>query len=182
MEALALSDSHIGKRSEPRTNLAVMVSMVSSTVSGPVMICNLSTGGALIECDRLPEVGERVELRRGEAVATGHVMWKEARRAGLQFEKRIKVAEWQPASHAGQQAVDKVFQQMKGLIDRPPLMQVTAASTASVDAVELRETAERLDALADTLASDDDVIARHSTQLQVLDLATQILRKLAAAG
>lgn len=182
MEALALIDSHIGKRSEPRTNVAVMVSMVASSVSGPVMLCNLSTGGGLIESDRLPDVGERVELRRGETAVTGRLVWKDGRKAGLQFEGRIKVSDWLPTSHAGQQAVDKVFQQMKAGSDRPPLMQVKSASAPAVDAEELQLTAQRLEALADMLAADDDVIARHSTQLQVLDMATQVLRKLAAAG
>jgi hypothetical protein len=182
MGALALDDSQIGKRAEPRTNVAVMASMAAASASGSVMICNLSTRGGMIEAEWLPGVGERVELRRGEMLVVGQVVWRDLRKAGLKFDSRINVSDWLPTSHSGQQAVDKIFQQLKAGIDQSPLLQVKCASAPPVEADELERTADSLEALADTLAADAEVIARHSTHLQTLDIATQILRKLAAAG
>jgi hypothetical protein len=182
MEALALVDSHIGKRSETRTTLTVMVSMVAASASGPVCVCNLSTGGAMIEGHVLPAVGEQVELRRGDSVGFGEVVWRIGNRAGLKFEPRITVSDWQPTSHIGQQTVDKVFQDIRSGIGKAPLSPVRTASALPVEAEELSEAAGRLEELADALAGDEEVIARHAMQLQVLDLATQLLRKLAAAG
>jgi hypothetical protein len=182
MGALALDDSQIGKRAEPRTNVAVMASMAALSASGSVMICNLSTRGAMIEGERLPGVGERVELRRGEMLVVGRVVWRDLRKAGLQFDDLIEVADWLPTTHSGQQAVDKLFQQLKAGIDQSPAPRIKPASAPLVEADELERTADSLEALADTLAADAEVIARHSTQLQTLDIATQVLRKLAAAG
>jgi hypothetical protein len=182
MQAIALDDSQIGKRSEPRTNVAVMASMSAASASGPVMICNLSSRGSMIEGEPLPGVGERIELRRGEILVVGEVVWTDIRKAGIKFERRIKVSDWLPKSHSGQQAVDKLFQQLKSGIAKPPLAQVKAASALPVAAGELEQAAESLEALADTLANDVGVVTRHATQLQVLDLATQLLRKVAAAA
>ena len=181
MEALAFDDdSQIGKRSEPRTKLAVMASMTAATVSGAVMICNLSTRGGMIEGDDLPAIGERLELRRGELLASARVIWTHLGKAGLQFEQRIKIADWLPSTHSGQQAVDNIFHQLKAGADKSPLKPVRAAT--GVAPGELEQTAEALEALADTLAEDIDVVLRHSTNLQVLDIAAQIMRRLAAAA
>lgn len=181
-EVLAIDDSQIGQRSEPRTNLSVTASMTAGSVSRPVMIRNLSTGGGLIEGDRLPGVGERVELRRGDLLAWAKVIWTDRGKAGLQFEHRIKIPDWLPSGHSGQQAVDRIFQQLKADAEKPPMAPVQSAPTRAVAVVELEQTAEALENLADTLAEDIDVISRHSTHLQVLDIAAQIMRRLAAGG
>ncbi len=181
-EVLALDDSQIGKRSEPRTKLAVMATMTADSVTGPVMICNLSTGGGLIQGDRLPGIGERVELRRGDLLAWAKVIWTDPGKAGLQFDHPIKIPDWLPSSHAGQQTVDNIFQQLKAGAEKSPVAPVPAALPSGVAQIELEQTAEALEALADTLAEDIHVIEHHSTHLQVLDIAAQILRRLAAGS
>jgi hypothetical protein len=180
-EVLAIDDSQIGKRSEPRTKLSVMASMVADSVTGPVMICNLSTRGGMIEGDRLPAIGERIELRRGDLLACARVIWTQSGKAGLQFVQSIKIPDWLPSSHAGQQAVDNIFQQLKAGVEKAPVTPLRAAPTLAVPKGELLQAAEGLEGLADTLAEDIDVVSRHSTDLQVLDIAAQIMRRLAAA-
>lgn len=179
MERVAIDDSCIGKRSEARTVLAVMASMTAVHETGPVMIRNLSSRGGLIVCVRPPAVGERIELRRGELQAVGLVVWNDVDRAGLSFEQPIEMAEWMPSAHAGQQVVDGLFQQIKaGSQCAPPAV---PESQRLVAPEELAKTAEGLEALADTLSADDDVIERYLTDLQILDIAAQTMHKLAKA-
>ena len=169
----------IGMRSEPRTNMFVMASMSSSSVSGPVKIRNLSEHGALIESAQLPAVGEMLELRRGEILVSGRVVWRLDGKAGLQLDGPVTPTDWMPAGHAGQAAVDSTFQNLKTGVGTSPVSQAAPSTGQPSDPTMLRRTADSLDALADSLAEDSDVVARHASELQVLDIASQTLRKLA---
>jgi hypothetical protein len=143
------------------------------------MIRNLSPRGALVESVFLPEVDERVQLRRGEVSVPARVIWKGPDRAGLQFEQPITVSEWLQSSHAGQVAVDNLFHELKAGTGSATAAEAKPATQALADPEHLQQTAQGLESLADTLAVDPDVVERYLTELQVLDIAAQTMRKLA---
>jgi hypothetical protein len=177
MDGVAIDDSCIGKRAEARTSLAVMATMACATHTGPVMIRNLSTRGAMIVCVRPPEVGQKVELRRGEVRAVASVVWNDIDKAGLNFAQPVTVADWMSNGHAGQQAVDDLFQQLKAgsRMSGPE----GPESGTRVAPGELEQTADGLEQLADILSADAEVIERYMAELQILDIAAQTMRKLA---
>lgn len=166
----------------------VLASMAATSVSGPVKIRNMSPMGALIEGGALPRVGEHLSIRRGELTAAGRVVWRLEGRAGLQFDSEVDVMDWLPAGGSRQQKVDQTFHELKAAsvatapsavpdVARP----VARIGPSPVDRLELLEAADALDALADMLAGDDRVVATLSTKLQALDIASQLLRRCAAA-
>ena len=175
------------QRTHPRTSMFVLASMVAETVSGPVKIRNMSPDGALIEGAALPRLGEHLSLRRSELIATGRVIWCDDGRAGLRFDHYVDVAAWLPAG-SRQQQVDQAFHAIKnGLTNVVPLPLAPAApaapaapvGTSPIGKSDLLDAALALETLADALAEDAGVVASHSTRLQALDIATQLLRRCA---
>ncbi len=158
----------------------VLASMTAETVSGPVKIRNMSPDGALIEGAALPRVGEQLSLRRGELVAAGRVVWCQGGRAGLRFDHYVDVTTWLPAGGRQQQVDQAVHLIKNGLANVVPLP-VAPAGTSPIDKSDLLDAATALDALADALAEDAGVIASHSTRLQALDIASQMLRRCATS-
>nr|WP_166179182.1 PilZ domain-containing protein [Altererythrobacter segetis] len=170
-------------RSEPRTNMFVMASISATTASGPVKIRNLSPRGALIESSTLPATGESLELKRGALFAAGEVVWREGNRAGLRFDRSIDVIDWLPSAHCAQQVVDAVVQQAKAaMAGHTTMANEQTADQISIDADQLRRLARALDLLADDLADDATVLTRHAQKLQALDIAAQMLRRLAGVS
>src|SRR5688500_15485838 len=166
------------QRTHPRTSMFVLASMAAETVSGPVKIRNMSPDGALIEGAALPRLGEHLSLRRGDLAAAGRVVWCEGGRAGLRFDHYVDVAAWLPAG-SRQQQVDQAFHAIKnGLTNVVPLP-VPPVATSPIGKSDLLDTATALETLADALAEDAGVIASHSTRLQALDIAAQMLRRCA---
>lgn len=158
----------------------VLASMAAASVSGPIKIRNMSPSGALIEGVALPHVGEHLSLGRGELSAAGTIVWREGGRAGLRFDHFVEVAAWLPAG-SRQQQVDQTFHELKnGLVPTAP-QPPAPVGTSPVGKADLLEAASALDALADALAEDARVIAGHSTKLQALDVAAQLLRRCAIA-
>ncbi len=111
----------------------------------------------------------------------GKVAWSRDGKADLALEGVVDVAEWLPGAHPGQQRVDQAFGQLK---------REAAASSSAIHAVapppddplaapQLRRLARALDALADEIADDGAAVAKFATKLQALDIASQVLRKLA---
>ncbi|GMM93211.1 PilZ domain-containing protein [Qipengyuania sp. MTN3-11] len=172
------------RRQESRTNLFVAATIATPRLQANVRLRNISPSGALIEGSELPEVGEDLCLRRGSLSAVGTVMRRDEKYAGLHFDAPIDPAEWLPSNHHGQQRVDRIVHEVRDLF---PNAQPSAAFLASQqrsgpDCAELRDLADLLDTLADTLASDADVVARYLGKLHVLDMAAQKLRLLAQEG
>lgn len=165
------------QRAYPRTSMFVLASMAATSVSGPIKIRNMSAGGALIEGAALPPVGEHLSLARGTLSVAGMIVWREGGRAGLRFDHHVEVGAWLPAG-ARQQQVDQTFHELKsGLpLTAPP---ATPDGTAPITVADLLEAAKALDLLADALAEDARVIVSHSTKLQALDIAAQLLRRCA---
>ena len=166
-------------RATPRTNMFVLAAMTAGSASGPVRIRNMSSGGAMIEGASLPSHGDFVELRRGNSYVSGTVAWCHGGKAGLQFEGRPNVAEWMPGA-AGQQRIDNIVYQAKadaGLRIAPTMPE----GDSGLCRMRLRRLAQQVDALADELADDPEIIARLGPKLQTLDMASQALRKLSNA-
>lgn len=157
----------------------VMASVSADTASGAVKIRNLSPHGALIESSALPAAGESVELRRGSLFVAAQVAWRQGNKAGLRFDRPVEVTDWLPSAHSAQKSVENAFQQVKAGLAGPPVG--LPVERDSNDPDQLRRIARALDLLADALADDAAIVMRHPEKLQVLDIASQILRKLAAA-
>ncbi|MXO86495.1 hypothetical protein GRI38_10710 [Altererythrobacter aurantiacus] len=173
-----MSTELLCKRTAMRSSLFLMATIASETLSGPVRVRNLSNDGAMIEGAELPPVGKECRLRRADLSASGSIVWNSGRSAGIRFDRPINVMQWMPAKSGGQQQVDAVVHQQR----------TSPAGSAAADASsgflkkseELSGLADMIDALADALSKDEAIVARHLERLQVLDIAAQKLRKLAA--
>lgn len=168
------------RRAAPRTNLFVMATLVSDTMSGAVRVRNLSESGALIEANNLPDAGATCRLIRGNLSVPGKVTRRSEKNIGFQFERRVSVESWMKSGHEHQQQVDRIVQQAKHVYpvaDKAHIASHTLKSTVG-ERNDLHQIADKLDKLADLLSNDPEVIARYMNQLQVLDLASQKLRAL----
>lgn len=125
-----------------------------------------------------PPRGERVKLRRAELAATGTIVWTRDNRLGIRFERPIHDQDWLPAKARGQGQVDSTFQRLKAAPNLEPRASERPLPTSARSAEELAGIADMLDALADSLSEDPHVVSRFMDKLQVLDLASQQLRRL----
>lgn len=172
----AVSKCH---RNDARTNMFVLATISWSGVSNPVRVRNMSAAGALVEGATLPPAGAAVLLRRGQSVAAGRVVWHEGGKAGLIFDKSATVAEWMPGDRTGQEQVDQIVHHIRsGELTAAPLR---VTSVPLISSSELRSLADGLCNLADELSNDMTLVVRHSHGLQLLDIAAQTLRKIAAS-
>ena len=86
----------------PRQGLLKVASLQFNGMSMPVRVRNISTGGALLECDRMLPVDSKVQLDLPGCGNLGaEVRWAEARRIGLQFEDEFDLRRLGPNSKAG---------------------------------------------------------------------------------
>lgn len=175
------------KRAHERTRMFVIANLSSASMTGNVRIRDMSDSGARIEADILPLLGERVKLRKGELSATGTVVRRENKQAGVRFERPIDVVDWLPNKARSQLRVDIAFETIKPRFEGgPPTANTAANSRAEASALpsspatrdELEGVADMLDALADKMSEDPVIIASYLDKLQVLDIASQKLRKL----
>ena len=58
-----------------------------------VCILNISTRGLMIQSGRAGPTGSTVEIRRGDHVIIGRVVWREGPRAGVRCDERVPVEE-----------------------------------------------------------------------------------------
>lgn len=169
------------RRTHPRTSMFVLATMAAPGVSAPIKIRNMSLGGALVEGAALPPIGEQLRLQRGELTVCGRIVWRLEGKAGLRFEHAVEVSRWLPGGSAGQQQVDRAFQELKSAQVHPARRPMAPLETSPVTNRDVLNVADALDALADALAEDAGVIAAHSAKLQSLDMASQLLRRFAAS-
>lgn len=183
MIAELMKPAHCEARREPRTSLFVMATLYADTGSSPVKVRDLSSVGALIEGGVIPPVGTSVRLCRGSFSITGRMVWCRGGRGGLRFESSISVAEWLPGGRGtvAQQRVDEIVQETKAAGTVPSFSSGHRSDDQSgkLTAFELTRLRTAIESLADDLAADPQVVKRHMTKLQTLDLAAQALRKLA---
>lgn len=159
-----------------------MATISAASGSGPVKVRNLSSSGALIEGAVLPSPGVPVRLSRGSLTVTGEIVWHRDGRAGLHFEASIVVPDWLPngKNGAGQQRVDELVQEAKRAGPTWRDSEGAEAHSRSPTAAELLDLRAALVSLAEDLAGETAVVERHSSKLQTLDIAAQLLAKLAA--
>ena len=168
------------QRREERIDLHVRASVHSQPGAGVVRLCNMSPIGALIEGETLPLVGYEVELRRGALAVPGKIVWRSGDQAGVSFSKRTVVEDWFPDAEA-QLSVDNAFKRiMEEMRERGPVRESQApVHNSYITADDMHRVAGSLDNLADNLADDPELVMRLSEELQTLDIAAQLLRKLA---
>ena len=168
------------KRREARIDMFVRASVHAQPGSGVVQLCNMSPVGALIEGENLPLVGYEVELRRGAMAVPGKIVWRSEKQAGVSFTRRTVVEDWFPDAEP-QVSVDRAFQRiMEEMREHVPLRSSNAPLHNSyITADDMHRVAGSLDDLADKLAEDAGLVMRLSGELQTLDIAAQLLRKLA---
>jgi hypothetical protein len=146
----------------PRTNLFLAAIMTSPDEGQqPVKVRNLSPGGAMLQAAVFPAAGTVVRLCRGQLKVQGTIAWTDGPRCGIAFSGSVSVRDWManPSADSGS---------------------VRRAAEPQAIPVHLLLVARLLEQLGDVLVADADVLLRHGTDLQKLDIATQMLA--AAAG
>ena len=86
----------------PRQGLLKVASLQFNGMSMPVRVRNISTGGALLECDRMLPLESKVQLDLPGCGNLGaEVRWSEAKRMGVQFEDEFDLRRLSPGKGAG---------------------------------------------------------------------------------
>ncbi|HTU11601.1 MAG TPA: EAL domain-containing protein [Allosphingosinicella sp.] len=86
----------------PRQGILKVASLQFNGMSMPVRVRNISTGGALLECDRMLPLESKVQLDLPGCGNLGaEVRWSEAKRMGVQFEDEFDLRRLQPGKGAG---------------------------------------------------------------------------------
>lgn len=76
-------------RRSPRVNVLIKAAVEFGKSQIPVRINNLSAHGALVVGENLPPCDSEVVFHCNQASIAGWVMWKEANRAGIQFQEPV---------------------------------------------------------------------------------------------
>lgn len=163
----------------PRTNMFIAAALLLDGVSAPVTIRNLSMLGALIETPCVTAPAAPFSLQRGSLIASGTVAWSTKNRCGLRFESPVSVRDWMaPPTNSRQAQVDATIAQIRS----GGLSLSHGASHTLTDVFNQREmlakVSKMIEELGEQLATDRDVVARHSCALQNIDRALQLLAAL----
>lgn len=177
----ALSDSDKDNARAVRTNVFVMATLYSESSSAPVKIRNLSPSGALIEGMLIPSKGTPLSLRRGSLNVAGAVAWTNNGRAGVEFEAPTSVGPWLPGGEKmlKQGRIEAIIHGAKEQL--LPSARAALPRPGPITQTEIEKSRDMLQALADSLVDDMNVVLHHGDQLQSLDFAIQVLGRLALA-
>lgn len=172
-------------RQQSRTHLFVAATLYADNESTPVTIRNMSQSGALIEGAALPEVGERIRLKRGHLYANGSIAWRVERKAGLRLDAAVHVADWMSRQvSAGQERVDALMSIVKSDASPSGAKYANVNSRLSMEG-ELCQLRLELAELEKALLNDVIVVATHP-EIQTIDISIQridrILGRLGARG
>ena len=170
-------------RGATRSNLYLAAALYCDGFSCPVKIRNISISGALIEGAAIPAEGSLVQLVRGALIVHGLVAWSREGQCGLKFSGCVDVQQWRASpSNSEQQRVDEIVRLVKAgavPLPVPPLSKIAEPQEvrdASSDlAADLGRASKLLENLGGVLASDLEIVTRHGTALQNLDIAMQVL-------
>jgi hypothetical protein len=166
------------ERGSLRASLYLAAVLYFDGSSSLVKIRNISSTGALVEGKLIPTSGSLVQLVRGELIVHGFVAWSDDARCGLKFSRSVDVQRWRAApSNGDQQRVDKIVKLVKaGAVPLPvrPLVHANRDPAAEPSA-DLQRALKLLEALGAVLARDSDMVTRHGTALQGLDIAMQVI-------
>lgn len=176
LERLRVSQQPDNLRIEGRKSLFVQATLHFADGLCSTKVRNISPVGALIEAERLPRSGTPVELRRGSLVALGTIVWKRGGKAGVEFVAETDVSRWMPMLH-GKDLDKKALQVFK----RPSASAfANPLPSARVTTQDIEAVAQMLEDLAITFGKDAGVTHNYAPKLQGLDIAAQLLRKLAS--
>jgi hypothetical protein len=172
-------------RTNSRTNMFLGAVLRGAGLCAPVKIRNMSPTGALVEGALIPESGSAVELLRGSLIVSGIVAWREDGRCGLRFSSLVAVAEWlAPPSNGAQQRIDDTVRLLKlGALPMSQRASAEAPASAPPRSVQFGEdllgAARLIENFGDRLASDVEMLVRHSDLLQDLEIALQTIHLVA---
>lgn len=183
MAPTSLQDGVSDARAEPRASLYLAAALYCDGSSSLVKIRNISSTGALVEGRLIPAPGSLVQLVRGELIVHGLVAWSADARCGLKFSGTVNVQQWRAATSNGQQQrVDEIVRLVKAgavPLPVPPLVHADHEPAPSDEGADPRGDLQRasklLEALGGVLANDPEIVARHGTALQNLDIALQVI-------
>jgi hypothetical protein len=157
-------------RTNIRTHLFVLATLYTSSSSGAVHIRNMSSTGALVEGAGLPEAGTMVTVKRGRLQASGQVVWRQDRRAGINFSSYLHVSEWMSRQvSAPQLQVDQAISAIRS--DFRASETETRNADLSIEA-ELAQLKDELSRLGNSLIGDIVLVATHP-EIQTLDISLQ---------
>lgn len=170
------------RRKIGRTHLFAAVTLSWENGSKPARLRNLSSDGALVEMTDGPRAGETIKLRRSELSATGKVVWANGGKLGIHFVRPIRAEDWLPSNSRDQRNVDSTFQELKKSQQMTASPSGAHLPSSARSGEELAAIADMLDSLADSLSEDPHIVSRFLEKLQVLDLASQHLRRLSGVS
>ena len=172
-------------RQQARTHLFVAATLYADAGSTPVTIRNMSASGALLEGAVLPDVGERIDLKRGQLRAAGWIAWRVARKAGVRLEATVHVPDWMTRQvSTGQEQVDALMSMVRNHGQAVAAVAGRATGQLSMEG-ELLQLRLELGELEAALLKDVVMIATHP-EIQTLDISVQridrVLKALRARG
>lgn len=143
--------------------------LYADTGSLPIRIRNMSRSGALIESAVLPELGEKISVKRGQLQAAGRIVWRSGRRAGVSFEAAVHVSDWMKRQMSeGQERVDAMMASLKQGDTGPD---GSSANRPSVTG-ELTMLRFELEEMGRLLIADAILVATHP-EIQAIDISLQ---------
>lgn len=175
MTIVALSDGNGIPEREPRSAILVSAVLYEGRTLHTVRIRNVSSRGALVEGATLPLLDARVTLVRGEATATGAVVWVRNGKCGLSFDCHVAPSAWKMHSQTGQSQVDAQIAHVRsGRPDLEAVASVPADLQARI-AEEIGAVGRQLGNCLDVFAAYAPFVVRHGKTLQELEVAAQVL-------
>lgn len=171
-------------RTAHRASIYLAAALYCDGSRSPVKIRNISDTGALIEGSLIPSVGSLVQLVRGELIVHALVAWASEGRCGLKFSGCVDAQKWRAVPTNGdQQRVDDIVRLVKAgavPLPVPQLAQLSEPSCSETDQTavicgDLNRVVALLANLGEALASDSDIVSRHGSRLQNLDIAMQVI-------
>jgi hypothetical protein len=174
-----LCEQTLCQRAEPRVQFFVAAMLHCAGRSVAVKIRNFSSSGTRIEGELIPPEGAFVVLRRGMLAAEGAVVWREGDAAGIDFDSPADVFDWMPGGGAPQARVDQLVDALRQGCDGK-MVEAWDRQDPVIEYALLARLADSLDELADLLSTEPAMVTKHGEKLQVLDVAAQKLRKIAA--
>ena len=172
-------------RTVSRASLYLAAALYCDGFSSPVKIRNISSAGALLEGPAIPDPGSLVQLVRGALIVHGLVAWSADGRCGIKFSGTVDVQQWRAVpGNSEQQRVDEVVRLVKAgavPLPVPPLVRSEELGDPGADlSTDLRRALDLLDRLGEALAGDEELVTRHTTALQNLDIAMQVIAAIGA--
>ena len=182
---LASDSSADHRRVAPRTWLMLAATLSSGTALHQVRIRNVSESGALIEGADLPPAGAEILLSRGETEIDAVIAWASGSRRGVHFSRPVAVDTWRAgkgasAPPASQGRVDLIQAAARAgrsaaPLPAPPPEERWIEELDARMAEELAFVQRLVETLGDELVADPAVVHRHTSALQNIDVASQIL-------